>query len=60
VAVVEREDPAKGFRMSAEILVVRRGTRQVCVLSTGLARRERSESLRVLSQIGQAIAGRLK
>jgi hypothetical protein len=60
VAVVERQDAAKGFRISAEILVVRRGTRQVCVLSTGLARRERPEALRVLSQMGQAIASRLK
>lgn len=60
VAVVERQDPAKGFKISAEILVVRRGTRQVCVLSNGLAERERPEALRVLSQMGRAIAGRLK
>jgi hypothetical protein len=59
VAVVEREDKAKGFAISAAILVVRRGKQQVAVLSGDLARRERAEALRILSELGKAIAKRL-
>ena len=59
VAVVEREDKVKGFGATAAILVVRRSKQQVAVLSTGLARRERAEALRVLGELGKAIARRL-
>ena len=59
VAVVEREDKAKGFAINAAILVVRRGKQQVAVLSPDLARRERAEALRILGELGKAIARRL-
>jgi hypothetical protein len=60
VAVVERQDASKGFAQSGAILVVRRGTRQVSVMSTDLARRERAEAITVLSDLGKAIAKRLE
>lgn len=60
VAVVEREDKAKGFILSVAYIVVRRGPRQVTLMSTDLARRERSEALDALQQLGRAVAGRLK
>ena len=59
VAVVEREDKAKGFSTNAAILVVRRGKQQVSVLSPDLARRERAEALQLLGELGKAIARRL-
>jgi hypothetical protein len=59
VAVVEREDKAKGFSAPAAILVVRRGKQQVAILSSDLARRERAEALRILGELGKAIARRL-
>jgi hypothetical protein len=59
VAVVEREDKAKGFLQSVAILVVRRGKEQVAVLSTELARRERADALRILGDLGKAIAKRV-
>jgi hypothetical protein len=59
IAVVERRDEAKGFLNDAVILVVRRGKRQVSLLAQGVAGRERAEWLRVLSDLGQAIAKRL-
>ena len=59
VAIVEREDKAKGFAQNGAILVVRRGRRQVSVLSTDLARRDRAEALRVLADLGRTIARRL-
>jgi hypothetical protein len=59
VAIVEREDKTKGFMTNGAILVVRRGKRQVVVLSTDLARRERAEALRVFAELGKAIAKRL-
>jgi hypothetical protein len=60
VAIVEREDKTKGFRISGAILVVRRGRRQATVLSSDLGRRDRAEALRVLSDLGKAIAIRLR
>lgn len=57
--MVEREDKAKGFTTSAAILVVRRGKQQVAALSGDLARRERAEALRILGELGKAIARRL-
>jgi hypothetical protein len=59
VAVVERKDPAKGFAQDGAILVLRRGKRQVSVLSNDLAKRERAEALGVLATLGKAIAKRL-
>jgi len=59
IAIVEREDKVKGFMQSAAILVVQRGTRQVSMLSSELAHRERADALRVLSDLGKAIAKRL-
>jgi hypothetical protein len=59
VAVVEREDKAKGFMQAAAILVVRRGKQQVAVLSTDLARLERADALRILGELGKAIAKRV-
>jgi hypothetical protein len=59
IAVVEREDAAKGFAREGAILVVRRGKRQVSALVSNLGRRERAEALRILSDLGKAIAKRL-
>jgi hypothetical protein len=59
IAIVEREDKAKGFARDAAILVVRRGKRQVSALSSSLAGRERADTLRVLAELGKAIAKRL-
>lgn len=59
IAIVEREDKAKGFATSAAILVVQRGQRQVTVMSGELGRRDRAEALRVLAELGKAIAKRL-
>jgi hypothetical protein len=59
VAVVERQDKTKGFAQNGAILVVRRGKRQISVLSTELARRERAEALLILADLGKAIAKRL-
>jgi hypothetical protein len=38
---------------------VRRGKRQIVVLTNELARRERADALKVLSDLGKAIAKRL-
>jgi hypothetical protein len=60
IAFVERRDEAKGILQDGAALVVRRGNRQVSVMSGHLARsRERAEALRVLGELGQAIAKRL-
>jgi hypothetical protein len=59
VAVVEREDKSKGFSQSVAILVVRHGSQQVAVLSDELARRERADALRILGELGKAIARRV-
>jgi hypothetical protein len=59
IAVVERRDQEKGFIQNAAFLVVRRGKRQVSVMSTGLASRERGEALKVLAELGKAIAKKL-
>lgn len=59
IAVVERRDEAKGILQDGAILVVRRGKRQVAIMATALARRDRSEALRVLGELGRAIARRL-
>ena len=59
VAVVERADKAKGFSINAAILVVRRGRQQAALLAPDLARRERAEALRILGELGKAMAKRL-
>jgi len=62
VAVLERGDAAKGITQDGVVLVVRRGKRQVALLAVppgDLARRERADALRVLSDLGKAIARRL-
>jgi hypothetical protein len=60
IAVVERKDAAKGFIGDGAFLVVRRGKRQVSVMVSDLARRERAEALKVLEDLGKAVAGRMK
>ena len=62
VAVLEREDPAKGITQNGALLVVRRGQRQVSLMSLppgDLIRRERADALKVLAELGKAIAKRL-
>jgi hypothetical protein len=60
IAIVEKEDAAKGFLQDGAILVVRRGTRQVSAMSSTLGRRDRAEALAVLAALGKAIASRLE
>jgi hypothetical protein len=59
VAVVEAADKAKGFYQHGALLVVRRGTRQVTLMSTDLARRPRAEALAALRTLGQSVAKRM-
>jgi hypothetical protein len=62
VAILERQDQAKGITQDGLVLVVRRGDRQVAMLAVppgDLARRERAAALKVLSDLGRAIAKRL-
>jgi hypothetical protein len=60
IAVVEPVDKAKGIVTDGALLVVRRGKRTITVLSTGLTQRDRSEALKLLSDLGRAIARRLE
>lgn len=60
IAIVEREDKTKGFMQNGAILVVRRGKKQVAMMSSTLARRERADALQVLTELGKAIARRLE
>jgi hypothetical protein len=62
VAILERQDQAKGITQNGVLLVVRRGNRQVSLLAVppgDLGRRERADALKVLSELGKAIAKRL-
>jgi hypothetical protein len=62
VAVLEREDKAKGITQNGLVLVVRRGQRQVALMAVppgDLTRRERADALKVLADLGRAIARRL-
>jgi hypothetical protein len=59
VAVVEREDKAKGITQNGALLVVRRSKRQIVVIADNLVRPDRVEALKVLSDLGKAIAKRL-
>jgi hypothetical protein len=59
IAFVERRDQARGILQDGAALVVRRGNRQVSVMAPDLARRERADALRVLTDLGKAVAKRL-
>ena len=62
VAILERQDQAKGITQNGVILVVRRGKRQVVLLAVppgDLSRRERADALKVLADLGRAMAKRL-
>lgn len=62
VAVLESEDKAKGFTQSGLVLVVRRGKRQVALMAVppgDLTRRARADALKVIAELGKAIARRL-
>lgn len=60
VAVVEVEDAGKGFLQQGAYIVVTRGRRQVTVMSTDLARRDRAQALQVLKALGAGAAARLE
>jgi hypothetical protein len=59
IAVVERRDTANGIMQDAALIVIRRGTWQVSLLLPQLARRERADALRVLTELGKGVARRL-
>lgn len=62
VVVLEREDKPKGITQNGLVLVVRRGQRQVALMAVppgDLTRRERADALKVLAELGRAIAKRL-
>ena len=60
VAVVETADNARGFMQDSAYIVVRRGKQQVMVSSTDVAKRGRPAALAVLTELGRAVAARLK
>ena len=59
MAVVERIDKAQGFISDAAYLVVRRGNRQIVLMAPALAWGERADALKVLEELGRAVASRL-
>lgn len=62
VAILERQDRAKGITNNGVLLVVRRGKRQVVLIAVppgDLMRRERAEALKIVADLGRAIARRL-
>jgi hypothetical protein len=59
IAVVERRDTANGIMQDAALIVIRRGTWLVTLLAPQLARRERADALRALSELGKGVARRL-
>lgn len=59
IAVVERQNTANGILQDAAFIVVRRGTWQVSLMAPTLARGERADALRALTELGKAVAGRL-
>jgi hypothetical protein len=59
IAVVERRDTANGIMQDAALIVIRRGTWLVTLLAPQLARRERADALRVLTELGKGVARRL-
>ena len=60
VAVVERSDKAKGFMQNGAYIVLRRGSQQVTVMAPAFAGRERPAALAALTDLGKAVAGRLR
>jgi hypothetical protein len=62
VAILERQDKAKGITGNGVLLVVRRGKRQVSLMAMppgNLMNRERADALKALAELGRAIATRL-
>jgi hypothetical protein len=59
IAVVERRDTANGITQDAALISIKRGTWSVSLLAPQLARRERADALRVLTELGKGIARRL-
>jgi hypothetical protein len=60
IAVVERADPAKGFVGNGAFVVVRRGHRQITLMSDAIARRDRPAALAILRELGTAAAKRME
>lgn len=60
VAVVETADKAKGFMQDGAFIVVRRGKQQASILAPDLAKRGRPAALAALTELGRAMAARLK
>jgi hypothetical protein len=60
VAVVETADQAKGFMQDGGYIVVRRGKQQATILAPDLAKRGRPAALAALTELGRAMAARLK
>lgn len=55
MAVVERSDKAKGFMQDGAYITVRLGPALVTLLAPDLARGDRAEALRRLTQLGKAL-----
>jgi hypothetical protein len=60
IALVEAADARRGLVDSGAMLIVRRGSTQATVMASSLASRDRSEALRILEQLGSALAARLE
>ena len=60
VAVVERADQTKGFMQDGSYIVVRRGKHQVLITPSRMPNRERPAALAALTELGKAVAGRLR
>ena len=58
-AIVETADEKKGFLTDSAILVAQRKSLQLTLMSTQLAKRDRSGALKVLEDLGRAAAKRL-
>lgn len=58
-AIVETADEKKGFLTDSAILVAQRKGLQLTLMSTQLAKRDRSSALKVLEDLGRAAAKRL-
>lgn len=59
MAVVEREDAKRGILSSAAIVVVQRGEKELILMSTELAGRDRAAALKALEDLGRAAAKRM-
>lgn len=55
IAVVERRDPARGLMQDGAYITVRLGPALVTLLAPDLARGDRAEALRRLTQLGKAL-----